>query len=168
MKKIILVIAFAVMSLGVFAYGGNENGQGRTEGKEKFAEKRIERRYEARKEMLEKLTDEQKKELEKTRVKFKKEKQLKALEMKEKDIEIKKLLLEENVNWNKIENAIKDKNDKKSEMELYVLKHKFLMKEKFGIDIPFEYGRDKKQSKFRRNRDCEENCSKENKRNRQK
>ncbi|NLK62022.1 MAG: hypothetical protein GX287_01085 [Fusobacteria bacterium] len=152
MKKMILVMAFAVIGLGVMA---NENSKvmriSEPVKQEVLRESKKSPNKQIRKENqgpLAKLTAEQREEFKKDKKQFIKESQLKKLELQEREIEVKKLLLDDNINWTKVEKAIKNKNDKRTEMEVHLLKHKYQMKDKYGIEENFN----RKHNKPNRNK----------------
>jgi len=81
------------------------------------------------------LSEEEKKELNEFRVKQREMNQKEILEIKTLDLAIEKELLNEKIDWAKVEALNTEKFQKKSEMNLSCLKTKEEFEKKFGKDI---------------------------------
>ena len=84
---------------------------------------------------MNKLTDAQQKDLENLMAKHKKEMETYIIAQQEKDLAIKKEMIADNINWNKVENITKQQSIFKGQMELLMLQEEQEIKSKLGIDI---------------------------------
>ena len=131
MKKIIIIGTIA--SSIAFAKGFNNNnittgqGIGGTQGKNYS--------------QIANLTATQQKELTDLKAKHQKTIAPLMLDKQEKELAIKKELLADKPNWNRIESLIKDKESVESKIELQMLKNRAEIKEKFGMDFGNDMGK---------------------------
>jgi len=147
MKKIILVAAFMIMSIGVLAYGGKYSSEDKGKG-ENYQGRKYERICEM-KEKYEKLSEAQKVELEKIRGEFRRTQKLLSIEKKEKSLEVEKLMLEKTVDWRRVERALEEKAEKDVASKLKRLQYKKMIEEKFGIEMNYKNRRGHKNHKNR-------------------
>ena len=135
MKKTILV--GVVLTSLIFAQGFMKNGNGQTNGAGmKFnTTKNID------------LTDAQQKEVLELRVSHQKIITPLFLDVQEKNLAIKKELLNEKPNWSKIEVLTKEKATIESQIEVLRLKNRSEMQEKFGTGFGNGFGQNKGMNK---------------------
>ena len=86
------------------------------------------------------LTDSQKKDLQTIIAKHHKLMEPLMLTMEEKDLVIKKELLADKINWNKVESILKEKAVIEGQVEMHMLKNKMEIQEKFGNIFKFDMG----------------------------
>lgn len=86
------------------------------------------------------LTDSQKKDLQTIITKHHKLMEPLMLTMEEKDLAIRKELLADKVNWNKVESILKEKAVIEGQIEMHMLKNRMEIQEKFGDVFKFDMG----------------------------
>ena len=133
MKKVVMVLSIlAILSAPAFAFG-NRDGHGKMGGSYYSAEENGGcKGFESNT----KLTDEQKKEISSIRAKYISDIEKLRLSAQEKRIAVEKLLLEEKIDWNKVEKAVQDESAVRVQLKMIHLKMRTEIKAKTGVDFP--------------------------------
>ena len=133
MKKVVMVLSIlAVLSSPAFAFG-NKEGHGKIGGSYYSMEENCRGNGF---EFNAKLTDEQKKEITSIRAKYISDIEKLRLSVQEKRIAVEKLLLEEKIDWSKVEKAVQEEYAVKTQLKMIHLKMRTEIKTKIGVDFP--------------------------------
>ena len=145
-KTILLIAAMLLISVSVFSMG-MKNSEKEEKGSN-YQGQCIEKseRGDHFKKRFENLTPEKKAEVEKIQKKYETDEKKLALEIKEKNIAVDKLLLEEKVDWTKVEKAVNDVSASKAKFRVLHLKKRTEMKQVLGDDFFGGFGKHMRHS----------------------
>ncbi len=129
MKRKLLVVGLIISSL---MFAEEFNNKNKTDGKGQGIEMPMGQQSN--------LTDSQKKDLQTIITKHHKLIEPLMLTMEEKDLAIRKELLADKVNWNKVESILKEKAVIEGQIEMHMLKNRMEIQEKFGDVFKFDMG----------------------------
>lgn len=148
-RKSILFAATLILSASIYAMGHSEMNDGRENmGNGRPVNMESAEKCSDFKDKLSKLTEDQKNEIEKVLKKYGVEKKKIMVEMKEKDIVIEKLLIEEKIDWTKVEKALTDASAVHVKMRLIQLKEQKEISTITGEEMFGEIGRREKGPKM--------------------
>lgn len=148
-RKSILFAATLILSASIYAMGHSEMNDGRENmGNGRPVNMESAEKCPDFKDKLSKLTEDQKNEIEKVLKKYGVEKKKIIVEMKEKDIVIEKLLIEEKIDWTKVEKALTDASAVHVKMRLIQLKEQKEISTITGEEMFVEMGRREKGPKM--------------------
>ncbi|MGM0508639.1 MAG: hypothetical protein ACQERZ_05675 [Fusobacteriota bacterium] len=138
MKKL-LVGMLMLISVGVFAHGVRGNFDGQRQSNKNFSQRGTMRRedFDQRpNQRYEELTEKQQEELEELRKKIRDANDELILDLKSNNLEIQRLMIEDEINWIKVEKLLEEKAELEIKLELSRLKHREEVKEIIGEDFP--------------------------------
>ena len=121
-KKLVLLAATLIFSASVYA--ASEDFREKNRGEKNDNKSQIERceKLDSHSRKVEKLTDEQRANVENITKKYSFEKEKLRIELREKKIAVDKLLLDEKIDWQKVEKALAEESISYSKIKLLKLK----------------------------------------------
>lgn len=140
-RKIALLASALVLSASLFAMGGNMKGGNEDSLTEKSTKSECQNKGEHFKHKFANLTDEQKKEVEKIIDKYSSDRNKIKIEIREKEIVVDKLMLEDKVDWTKVEKAVTDVSASHAKLRVLKLKERKEISQITGEKISFGFNK---------------------------
>jgi Spy/CpxP family protein refolding chaperone len=148
-RKIALLASALLLSASLFAMGGNSEFKGEKSTQSECRERGNRgEKGERFKHKFDKLSEEQKKEVEKVFKKYSADKNKVKIEIREKEIVVDKLMLDDKIDWAKVEKAVTDVSASRAKIRVIKLKERKEISQITGEE--FSCGMEKREHRHRK------------------